>query len=208
MNFRRFALRVAIMLTATGSAHAQDAMIESASGGAPVAAFTFLSAGETFALSSTQRARIGYLKSCITEEITGGTVVIGAEQSRVTGGSVHRETLPCTTDVALSQAERNESGASAWRNDVSGDVVVIDNLAPILVFATPPSMLKIERTDIPARAIRLSGNSKTIDLAARGVTLEAGGIYIMTADNRRREIEVTFEAQGTTGPAFLRALRF
>lgn len=208
MGVLRFVLCSFFVAATCGSAHAQDAMVERASGGAPVGAFQFLSKGETFALAAAQVVQIGYLKSCTSEVITGGTVRIGTDQSSVTGGDVQRETIACDLNLSLSQAERNESGASAWRNDASGEVAIIANLSPVLVFDTAPSSVKIERTDIPGRTIRLSMNANAIDLDARGVVLEAGGIYTVTAGGQRREIEVDFDAVDAGGPAFLRAVRF
>ncbi|MGB1214245.1 MAG: hypothetical protein ACPG4X_12855 [Pikeienuella sp.] len=202
-----------ILLSAFGwGAKAQDAMVEDASAGAPVTPFTFLTAGEAFQLAPAQSARIGYLSSCISEEISGGTagvsVEIGTRQSRITGGSVHRETIACDIDVQLATAERNESGASAWRNDPSDGVTIIANLSPLLIFPSAPPAIRIERTDIPQRPIRLAANTNAIDLHERGVRLEAGGIYVITAGADQREIEVAFTAVNVGGPAFLRAIRF
>ena len=209
MSNRRGLFCFSLMIAGVFStANAQDALVESAPADAPVAPFQFLSAGETIGLTATQTVEIGYLASCVRETITGGAIKIGKTQSDITGGDVRRETLSCGADVALSQAERNESGASAWRNDAPGDVALITNLAPVLVFSAPPALVKIERMDIPGRTIRLSNAGAVVDLAERGVRLAAGGVYAITAGGARRDVEVDFDAVESGGPAFLRAIRF
>lgn len=208
MRIRRYFSCFILITAMVGGAKAQDALVEQASADAPVDAFQFLSAGERIDLASGQTIEIGYLASCVRETITGGSVTIGREQSDVAGGDVRREALACGVNVALSQSERNESGASAWRNDAPGDVAIVGNLAPVLVFPAPPTLVRIERTDIPGRTIRLSTTAEVVDLAERGVTLAPGGIYAISAGAMRREVEVDFDAVDVGGPAFLRAVRF
>src|SRR5580700_11021164 len=72
------------------------ALVEEVSGtSAGIDFMDYLSAGKILKLGSTDKLVIDYLRSCVRETITGGVVTIGADESRVVGGSVKREKVQC-----------------------------------------------------------------------------------------------------------------
>src|SRR5580704_14828453 len=56
---------------------------------------TYVSMGTELLVPAGATLILGYLKSCTRETIEGGHVIIGADQSRVEGGSLMRETVEC-----------------------------------------------------------------------------------------------------------------
>ena len=62
---------------------------------ANVTFMSYLERGSKIELGQRGRIVIGYLKSCLREEITGGHVLVGAESSKITGGTVERTRVEC-----------------------------------------------------------------------------------------------------------------
>ena len=93
------------------------AIVEDVNGSeAGVGVFEYLEVGRLIRLSAGERLVLGYLNSCLRETIHGGEVMVGADQSSVTGGLVIREEVECdggSTD--LSVAEASQSGVIAFR---------------------------------------------------------------------------------------------
>lgn len=190
------------------SSLASEALVEEASSASGLSAFQFLDKGTRLTLSDTDRIVIGYPETCVRETIRGGIVTIGTGQSEITGGEVDRETFSCGARVALSTAERQESGASAWRAVQDGDAVVIYDLSPLIIFSHSPSMVKIERIDLTGRPLLLRVAGTALDLAEKGVALEPGGIYVVSTEVGSIEIELDFDAVSKGGPAVTRVVRF
>ena len=208
MNRIARALLACAAVVAAGPALGSDALVEAADAGTGLEAYQFLEAGAVIDLSGGLAVALGYPASCVHERISGGRVVVGKDRSRVEGGSVERSQLDCGGRVQLSEAERQESGASAWRVGASQPPLILHDRAPLLLFPEEPEMVVIERTDMPAQSIRLQRPGRTLDLAARGIALEAGGIYVISAGPGRRTVEIDFDATVTGGPAVARFVRF
>lgn len=190
------------------SSHAQEALVEEAPPGAGVVPFQFLEAGHQIRLEQGGRVVLGYPATCVHESIVGGNVVIGAGQSEVQGGAVERRTLECGASIQLSNAERQESGASVWRDPSARQPLLINNRAPVFLFKSAPDTVVIEQTDRPGAPIRLSRPGQELDLEARGIVLDAGGLYVVTALGVSRTIEIDFDAEKVGGPALIRFVRF
>jgi hypothetical protein len=63
----------------------------------------FLVAGQKLVLKDGEVLTLVYLASCLQETITGGTVTIGARQSRIANGHVNRIGVVCEdADMELS----------------------------------------------------------------------------------------------------------
>lgn len=200
---------VALVFCAAATAtQALEALVERTDPGLGLQPYQFLEEGRRIDLAGGRSVVLGYPGSCVHERITGGRVTIGATQSRVEGGAVERSTLVCGDHVRLTAAERQESGASAWRDPVGSQPVLLDNRAPLLLFASAPDMVVIERTDVPSTPVRLSQPGRALDLAERGIPLAAGGIYVVSAAGRTRTIEIDFSAEAVGGPALTRFVRF
>ncbi|WP_417520099.1 hypothetical protein [Minwuia sp.] len=199
------ALAFALPVTAT---QAFEALVESSDPGLGLEPFQFLREGEQIDLTGGHMLVLGYPVSCIHERITAGQVTIGERQSAVQGGAVERTTLSCGEHVKLSASERQESGASAWRDPRAMTPALLNDLAPLLIFDLPPEAVVIQRTDMPDNPIRLGSPGRAVDFARRGILLAAGGIYEISARGRTRTIEIDFDAQAVGGPALTRLVRF
>src|SRR5580700_4433514 len=77
----------------------------------------YVESGKVIKLGSRGRIVLGYLKSCWRETITGGTVTVGTEQSRVQSGSVERVRVKCDGGhMELSPEESVESAGLISRS--------------------------------------------------------------------------------------------
>ena len=208
MNTWKVAGLAVAFVSAVTVAHAYEALVESSDPSLGLEPFQFLSEGQQIDLKGGRMLVLGYPVSCVHERITEGQVTIGQRESAVEGGAVERTTLSCGEHVKLQASERQESGATAWRDPNAMTPVLINDLAPIIVFDEPPETVVVERTDMPGEPLRLASPGRTIDFAQRKIPLAAGGIYVVSAHDRTRTIEIDFDAQVVGGPALTRLLRF
>ena len=66
--------------------------------------------GKVIRLRPKESIVLGYLRSCWHETITGGTVIVGAEQSDVQGGKVVRRKVMCDGGkIALTPGRRTRA---------------------------------------------------------------------------------------------------
>jgi hypothetical protein len=111
----------AILLGIAGPARAAgEALVEDVSAPkAGVEAMDSLSAGRTIVLGAGDRLVLNYTASCTRETIVGGVVMIGADKSKVTGGTVTRETVECHGGKAvLNPAQASTSGVMVFRGSI------------------------------------------------------------------------------------------
>lgn len=115
---------VAVMLTglaATAGAASRPVAIveESPKADGKAQAFNLLAESDTFDLAAGETVILGYLKSCMRETITGGSVTIGSKESTVVGGTVTREQTQCAVNkLALTADESQQSATIAFRGQV------------------------------------------------------------------------------------------
>ncbi len=156
----------------------------------------YLEAGRTFDLAAGETVEIGYLLSCVHEEITGGTVTVGADESDVEGGEVARSLVDCDGgSVALAEGQGQQAGAAAFRAGDSGDLPppdrLIYGLSPILKFAGTPAPVTIRRLDSEAPEIDVAAADPVVDLRAQGIALSPGATYAFVAGERTLVIAVS-----------------
>jgi hypothetical protein len=171
----------------------------------PLQLFETLTEGREIDLGEGGRLVLGYFSSCIREQVSGGTVVVGREQSEVTGGSVTRETVPCAGgDATLADSEAAESGALVLRAPPGGN-----EDGPLKVFSATPvfllpegssGALVIRRLDRQAPEISLPVSGNSVDLAEAGPALRLGGRYEVRLGERAVEFEVDPRARYRGGP--------
>ena len=135
--FSVVAFGLAVSAMVPGAASAQDtrpaALVDTISITVPgVQAMDYVRAGTRIDLGADGKLVIDYLASCIREEIVGGTVQVGAQQSAVDKGKVtarpgHGEFVSREPHMAVNKA------LSTWKEVV----------AP----------RKVERTGIPATGV-------------------------------------------------------
>ena len=196
---RRLALCLSIALCALSAVPAMAgdtpvAIVEDTNGPVPgVAALDLLRAGRTIVLPPNATMIISYLDSCRRENIRGGTVTIGSQQSTVADGEIVREQLACDpVALALSPEQANQSAAIVFRkpDKIIGDPIaaqaafMLDTRQPLLV---APGLSVAQVTDLrhPERkwSVRLEDGVAELG-GARGL-LDAGGVYEVAADGKK-----------------------
>ncbi len=164
-------------------AAAPAALVEDVAGAAGIQAFDYVEAGRTLALGSGGVLVLGYLKSCLKETITGGTVTIGTEQSAVAGGKVQRERVECDGgNLRLTAEQTGKSGVTVFRVAPGNEAVVrVFALSPALSLGrhagTGGATVVIERVDKPDKPQTFTATGAALDLAKAGVKLARGGLY-------------------------------
>lgn len=210
-------------LAVAGASAAQPAAVveEVADKAAGVEEMEFVSAGRVIKLSAGGTLVLGYLASCVREEITGGTVTIGEAESTVAGGKVARTKTPCTgTQLALSDRQTRSSGVVVFRAPPTGAKPAAAPEPAYTLYGTAPLVelgaagtLVLERLDAKERleiAIPEAGlrRGAFYDFAAADKALTAGGLY--RAQFGPREVVFRVDALAKTGksPLVGRLLRF
>jgi hypothetical protein len=161
------------------------AIVEEVDGKVAGAEFmAYLTLGTTFHLSPTDRLVIGYLKSCWRETLTGGTVVIGAENSEVRGGSVERIKVRCDPGTSSTSKQTERGGAMVFRSKPGVPVPqqTIYALSPLfeLKGAGPLVIKRLDQKEKPFDVVVTNEQllrGSFLDLAKANISLTAGGIY-------------------------------
>jgi len=198
-----------------GAAAAADpvAIVEDVeAAGAKVRFLDYLEKGQRIVLTRSGRIVIGYLNSCLREEIAGGEVVIGTEQSIVSGGKVSRVRVECDGGrLLLTSRQAGKGAAMVYRKakPSSGGAPIqaalrIYSLTPLIKLSEPAASLTLERLDRPAPKIALTGKGRVYDAAANKVTLQRNGVYLARTGDRTLVFKV--DAQAVEGGPLLSRL--
>lgn len=193
-------------VAAQQTAGAPVAIVEEATGTTPpLQFFDTLAEGQEILLGEGGGLILGYFSSCIREEISGGSIVVGREESTVSGGSVTRETVACAGgEATLADSEAAESGALVLRAPPGGGAE-----GPIKVFSATPvflfpegarGALVLRRLDRQAPELSLPVSGSSLDLAEVGPTLKLGGHYEARLGERVVEFVVDPRARYRGGP--------
>lgn len=205
------------MVTAwPAAAQGLSAIVESISSAREdVRAFDVLAEGTVIELKPGETLVLGYMDSCAREEISGGTVTVGAAESRVDGGDVKRTILPCNGMVDPdSAAGANEAAVVAIRGIGGADaaVRVVPSQQPVFVLdegAVPSDpTLVIERIDRTESPIRVSLFGRTLDLKQTGMRLTPGGIYSAICGDRKVAFKIADNAGVGQVVTLQRVVRF
>lgn len=154
-------------------------------------AFDLMNESEVVTLAPGETLVLGYLKSCLRETITGGTVTIGAKESTVEGGKVTREKTECTvTKLALTADESQQSATIAFR----GAIKHVYTRQPLIV-AEKSETVKIEPVE-GGESWNLKPANGRIDFQAAKVEMQPGMRYKVTGAKASLIVEV--DAAATT----------
>ena len=203
-------------LVATAAAQELSAIVEAVSPAREdVRAFDILREGLVIELQPGETLSLGYMNSCIHEEISGGKVTVGASESTVEGGDVTRTVVPCDGSVDPdSAAGANEAAVVAIRSlgDDDPSVRVVESLQPVFVLdagAVPsdPSLV-IQRLDGAEPPIRVSLFGRTLDLKQTGMKLTQGGIYSAICGDRKVAFKIAPNAGIAPVVTLQRIVRF
>lgn len=210
-------------LCASGASAAQPAAVveEVADKAAGVEEMEFVNAGRVIMLSAGGTLVLGYLASCVREEIVGGTVTVGDAESTVSGGRVARTKAPCTgTQLALSDRQTRSSGVVVFRAPQTGakanapePAYTLYGTAPLVELGASGTLV-LERLDaagdrheiaIPEAGLR---RGTFYDFAATDISLTAGGLYRARFGSREVVFRVDPLAKAGKSPMVGRLLRF
>lgn len=154
-------------------------------------AFDLLEQNEVLKLAPGETLVLGYLKSCVRETITGGTVTIGAKESTVEGGKVAREKTECTqTKLALTADESQQSATIAFR----GQIKHVHTRQPLII-AEKGGSVKIEPIE-GGESWDLKPENGRIDFQAAKFEMQPGARYKVTGVKTSLIVEV--DAAATT----------
>jgi len=175
----------------------------------------YLRTGQMIKLGEKDRLVIGYFHSCWREVITGGTVLVGKEDSEVTSGRVERQKVRCDAEKkgAISK-ETTGSGAMVFRKvpDPVQRHHTVYALSPMFVDSGGGNLV-IERLDkteaivtMPVPAAK-APRGAFVDLARSNVALSAGGIYRAKVGPSEITFKVDPSAERGSLPIVSRLLR-
>ncbi len=174
--------------------------------------------GQVIKLAPGDILVLSYLKSCAHETITGGTVVVGAEQSDVRDGQVVRTKVPCDGGkIRLSSQQASKSAASAFRlqsADIQPDLFARTPVVQLpKTLASADRTLLIERTDRRGERHEVKIDDAIVaagfyDLARSNVTLARGAIYDASIGGHKLTFQIDPKAKSGPAPVVSRLLRF
>ncbi len=182
------------------------AIVENAAGSAPVLQlFDTLHEGQEIVLEDGGSLEIGYFASCIRESIDGGRVVVGKEQSAISGGAVTRETVACAGGQAtLADSEAAQSGALVLRappSDGKAEPLKLFSATPVFLLpGANGGELVIRRIDRKAADIVVAFEGASLDLAEGKQALRLGGFYEARFGTRALQFEIDPRARYSGGP--------
>jgi len=203
-------------LTASVAAQVPTAIVEDVKGKVEGVEFMdYVAPGKVIKLGPKASIVLGYMASCWRETITGGTVVIGTEQSMVHQSDVQRIKVDCDARAQLSDREANQGAATTFRTMVPGRTtpeLVIYGLSPV-VEVRAGGTLVIERADVQGEryALPIKGDAllrgKFYDLARVNKALTAGGTYTATLGARKTTFRIAPNASAGPTPLIGRLVR-
>lgn len=204
-----------LMLAPQCRAQVPVALVEDVRGNsAGVEFMDYVAAGKVIKLKSRDSLMLGYLTSCWSEQITGGTVTVGNEQSDVQGGKVDRTRVPCNAgQIALTAKQANQSAGTSFREPEDDPALTLYGVSPVIE-APGGAALLISRIDRQGEnhAVTLPKLKNTqrsfIDLAKSRTALVPGGIYRASIGARQIVFRVDPGAKSGRVPIISRLLRF
>ncbi|MBI5130090.1 MAG: hypothetical protein HZA66_11665 [Rhodopseudomonas palustris] len=209
---------VALASPAAAQLSAPAAIVEEVKGDVPGIEFMdYVLPGKVIKLGANGAIVLNYLQSCIRETITGGVVVVGTEQSKVSLADIQTAKVDCTAPKPqLSESEASQSAATAFRsiNQKSAPKVAsIYGVSPVFDVASGGKLV-IERTDVPGERRDVTIDKKALikgrfyDMAKAGTALMPGASYAASFGNRKIAFRVDPAARPGDVPVISRLLRF
>lgn len=185
--------------------------------GLKIGMFDQLEEGYTFSLE-TGTIVIGYFRSCRRETIKGGTVVIGANKSTVSGGKLSYEVVECDGGaINLSTAQADRSAVAVFRATPGGaksksktpnPQQTLYGSSPVIRTTNPTGTVKITRLGKPEKPVEIKLTGRLTDLVKNEIELEPGGFYRVSVGDNSVVINVDPLAIPGKAPLLTRLIRF
>jgi hypothetical protein len=221
-------IRIAILAVAGGmaagsiavAAPTEVALVENLTGTpAGVEVMDYLDAGKVIALGPQDTMVLSYMRSCLQETITGGTVTVGTDQSEVQGAKVVRTKVACDAGKTLVVGNQApEFGGRVFRSappveaSASTPQFILYGRSPV-VEVTAPGPLSIERIDRDGERFVVDIGPEQLvhgrfyDFAKWGRNLTAGGVYRLSQGARDIVFKIDAHAKPGHTPIVGRLLR-
>jgi hypothetical protein len=195
------------------------ALVEDVQGAtADIEFMDYVGSGQVIKLQPGDVLVLSYLKSCEHETITGGTVIVGAEQSDVRDGLIVRTKVPCDGGrMRLSSQQASKSAASAFRLQSADIQPTLYARAPVVQLPKVPAgqdrTLLIERVDRRGERHKFQIDDTIAaagfyDLAKVNVSLARGAIYDASIGGHKMTFAIDPKAASGPAPIVSRLLRF
>jgi hypothetical protein len=214
---------VALVSPAAAQLSAPAAIVEEVKGDVPgVEYMDYVLPGKVIKLGASGTIVLNYLQSCLRETITGGVVVVGSEQSKVSLADIQSAKVDCVAPKAqLSEAEASQSAATAFRSIAqtasnggsAPKVVSLYGLSPVFDVGGDGKLV-VERTDATGDRWEVALDKKSLikgrfyDMARAGTTLTPGASYAASFGAHRIAFRVDPSARAGDIPLSSRLLRF
>jgi hypothetical protein len=199
------------------SAPVHVALVEDVSGHpAGVELMDYVEPGQVIRLGPGDRLVLGYLRSCVRETITGGTVTVGTENSQIEAGRLEREKMRCDGARMLRAADAGPAAGMTFRGSpphVVKPQFTLFGSSPMLELS-PPGRVVIERVDqLGERHVIDAGKEKLAhaafyDFADTGKALKPGGTYRAGFGRQELVFKIDEDAKPGRTPIVGRLLRF
>jgi len=207
-------------LSGTAMAQAPVAVVEEIKGKvAGVEFMDYVVAGKVIKLGPKDSIVLGYMNSCWRETITGGTVVIGAEQSLVHLGNIAREKVDCDAgQMQLTAPQTNQSAATVFRGMAPSQQgapqprLTVYGISPIFEVKGRGTLViervdqKGERHDVAIGSGSLT-KGKFYDLGKDRKTLTPGGTYLARLGTHQTVFRIDSQAKPGATPIIGRLVR-
>ncbi|HEX4582408.1 MAG TPA: hypothetical protein VH139_10115 [Acidobacteriaceae bacterium] len=105
----------AVLGTVSGALAGPAALVENVVGYSGAEVMSYVHEGETIRLGSHETIALTYLNSCVQEIITGGTVTVGIDYSKVQDGRVDRTKVDCERKFMLTGNSETHVAGRALR---------------------------------------------------------------------------------------------
>lgn len=153
----------------------------------------YVAVGKVIKLGPKDSVVLGYMNSCWRETITGGTVVVGAEQSLVHQGEVAREKVDCDAgQMQLTAPQANQSAATVFRGMATNQPSATTRSSLTVYGVSPIFELKSRGTLVIER---VDQKGERHDIAIGAGALAKGKFYDLTKDRRALTPGATYVAR-------------
>ncbi len=167
--------------------------------------------GDIIALGYGGTLKLAYLRSCIVEELKGGTVTVGRTQSELTSPNPPtRQTVNCDGGgIVPTEGQEEDAAGITFRGDPDlggGEPSVkVRSTMPVFAFLEPAKELIIQRVDPgEEKEYRFAVHGALLDLADQRMRLVAGGHYRATSGDRSVLFFISRDATETSSNAISR----
>jgi hypothetical protein len=218
---RMAALAGGIMVVAAphaGFAQSPVALVEDVIGNPDGAAFMdYVDTGKVIRLGARDTIVLSYLKSCVRETVTGGTITVGSNQSDVQSDKVERTKVDCDASKMILTSKHADQAAGhifrSLRQPSHKPQFMLYGLLPIVELKGGGTLV-IERLDKSGESQVVNITRKRLlngaffDFVNGGKPLTAGGVYRASVGKQQLVFKISPDAKPGRTPIVGRLLRF